>query len=70
MIATSRKSTFPSLISRQFEFSRLQDQRLACAYEALIPVVSGRVEPTEPRRNNAGISDRGIGATRPSAVGA
>jgi hypothetical protein len=70
MIATSRKSTFPSLISRQFEFSRLQDQRLACAYEALIPVLPGRVERTEPRRSNAGISERGIGATRPSAMGA
>lgn len=70
MILSSRKSTFPSLISRQFEFSRLQNQRLACAYEALIPVVSGRVERTEARRSNAGGSDRSIGATPPSAVGA
>ena len=70
MIATSRKSTFPSLISRQFEFSRIQDQRIASAYEALIPVVSGRRERTEAGRNNAGVSERGIGATPPSAVGA
>ena len=70
MITTSGKSTFPSHISRQFEFSRLQDQRLTSAYEALIPVVSGRVERTEPRRSNAGISEKGIGTIRPSAVGA
>ena len=70
MIATSGKSTFSSLICRQFEFSRLQDQRLTSAYEALIPVVSGRVERTEPRRSNAGISEKGIATIRPSAVGA
>ena len=70
MIATSRKSTFPSLISRQFEFSRLQDQRIACAYEALIPIASVRLERTEPRRSNAGVYEGGIGATQPSAVGA
>ena len=70
MIATSRKSTFPSLICRQFEFSRLQDQRLASAYEALIPAASGRIERTEPRRSNARISERGTETTRPSAVGA
>jgi len=70
MIATSRKSTFPPPISRQFEFSRLQNQRIACAYEALIPVATGRLERTEPRGGNAGTTERGIGATRPSAVGA
>jgi len=70
MIATSRKSTFPSLISRQFEFSRLQDQRIACAYEALIPAASARLERTEPRGRNAGITKRDMGATRPSAMGA
>ena len=46
MIATSRKSTSPPTISRQFEFSRFQDQKIACAYEVLIPVVS-RPAPSE-----------------------
>jgi hypothetical protein len=70
MITTSGKSTFPSHISRQFEFSRLQDQRIACAYEALIPVVSGRRERAEPRCSNAGVSESGVEATRSSAIGA
>ena len=70
MIATSRKYTSPPTVSRQFEFSRLQHQWIACAYEALIPVASGRIERTEPQRSNAGIAKRAARATRPSAVGA
>jgi hypothetical protein len=49
MIATSRKSAPRPAVSRQYEFSRLQDQTLASAYEALIPVVSQRRE-SGPRR--------------------
>ena len=45
MIATSRKSASRPAISRQFEFSRFEQQTLASAYEALIPVVSRRAEP-------------------------
>ena len=70
MIAFSRTSTFTPTISRQFEFSRLQDQTLACAYEALIPVVSRRPERFQPRRSNAGITKTGARSLRPSAVGA
>jgi len=70
MIATSRKATFPHTISRQFEFSRIQHQRIVCAYECLIPVASGRLERDEPQRSNAGIAKRGAGGVRPSAVGA
>ena len=44
MIATSRRSASKLAISRQYEFSRLQDQTLASAYEALIPVISRRLE--------------------------
>ena len=52
MIATSRKSASRPAISRQYEFSRLQDQTLASAYEALIPVVTRqtRMSFTSTRR--------------------
>jgi hypothetical protein len=44
MIATSRKSiTYPT-VSRHYEFSRIEDQTLASAYQALIPVVLRRLE--------------------------
>jgi hypothetical protein len=42
MSASSRKSITHPAISRQYDFSRLQDQTLASAYEALVPVVSRR----------------------------
>ena len=45
MIASSRKSTLSPPVTRHFDFSRLQDQLITCAYEALIPVVS-----TSPRK--------------------
>jgi hypothetical protein len=44
MIATSRRSASKPAISRRYEFSRLQDQTLASAYEALIPAISRRIE--------------------------
>ena len=42
MSASSRKFISNPVISRQYDFSRLQDQTLASAYEALVPVVSRR----------------------------
>jgi hypothetical protein len=69
MIALSRTSKFTLTISRQFEFSRLQDQTLACAYEALIPVVSRRPERFQTRRSNARIVPPVARSHRPSAVG-
>ncbi len=44
MSASSRKFTSSPVISRQYDFSRLEDQTLASAYEALVPVVSRRPE--------------------------
>ena len=69
MIAISRTSTFAPTISRQFEFSRLQDQTLACAYEALIPI-SRRSERFQSRRSNAEVTKTGARSLQPSAVGA
>ena len=70
MIATSRKSRFPVTVTRQLEFSRLQSQRLAFAYEALIPVVS-RACPIELNQDSiAGATERRNETNRSSAVGA
>jgi hypothetical protein len=49
MIATSRKSTLSPPVTRRFEFTRLQNQLIALAYHALIPVVSRHLERPRPR---------------------
>jgi len=40
MIATSRRSTLRVDVTRDFEFTRLQDQLIALAYQAVMPVLS------------------------------
>jgi len=40
MIATSRRSTLRVDVTRDFEFTRLQDQLIALAYQAVITVLS------------------------------
>jgi hypothetical protein len=40
MIAISRRSSPSPPVTRHFEFTRLQDQLIALAYQALIPVIS------------------------------
>jgi hypothetical protein len=60
MIAFSRKSTLSPPVTRHFEFTRLQSQLIALAYQALIPVIScpvkrqrgrlGRNQPTTIQR--------------------
>ena len=52
MIATSRKSTLSPPVTRRFEFTRLQYQLIALAYQALIPVVSRHLERPRPGRGN------------------
>jgi hypothetical protein len=49
MIATSRRSTLSPPVTRHFEFTRLQDQLITLAYQALIPVISRRVERQQDR---------------------
>jgi hypothetical protein len=70
MIATSGKSSSTLTISRQYEFSRLQDQALACAYEALIPVVSRHLESVPARRGEVQTTRTKSNSHRPSAIGA
>jgi hypothetical protein len=60
MIASSRKSTLSPPVTRHFEFTRLQAQLIALAYQALIPIISchaktegarlGRNQPTAAQR--------------------
>ena len=40
MIASSRKSTLNPPVTRHFEFTRLQAQLTALAYQSLIPIIS------------------------------
>jgi hypothetical protein len=40
MITSPRRRPFSPRVTRHFEFTRLQDQLSALAYNALIPVVS------------------------------
>jgi hypothetical protein len=53
MIASSRKSTLRPPVTRHFEFTRLQRQLIALAYQALIPVIScpAKTQGTRPGRN-------------------
>ncbi len=49
MITYSRRSTLSPPVTRHFEFTRLQNQLIALAYEALIPVVCRPLERPRPR---------------------
>ena len=49
MITYSRRSVLSPPVVRHFEFTRLQNQSIALAYQALIPVVARRVERPRSR---------------------
>jgi hypothetical protein len=70
MIATSRKSASRPAILRQYEFSRLEGQTLASAYEALIPVVTRRPECLSHRRDDREVSTNSRRSQERSAAGA
>ena len=44
MITSARRSALSPPVIRHFEFTRLQNQLIALAYQALIPVVSRHLE--------------------------
>ena len=52
MITCALKSAISPPVIRHFEFARLQDQLIALAYQALIPVVSRHLEQPRPGRGN------------------
>jgi hypothetical protein len=70
MIATSRKSTLSPPVSRRFEFTRLQNQSIALAYQALIPVVSRHLERLGPRSHDNEPATTTIPGFRSKARGA
>ena len=49
MITSSRRSTLSPPVTRHFEFTRLQNQLIALAYQVLIPVISRPLERPQPR---------------------
>ena len=50
MITSPRRSALSPPVVRHFEFTRLQNQSIALAYQALIPVISRHLE--RPRSND------------------
>jgi hypothetical protein len=50
MITSPRRSTLSPPVTRHFEFTRIQDQLIARAYQVLIPVVSRPLEWPRPPR--------------------
>jgi hypothetical protein len=70
MIAFSRRSAPNLPITRQFEFTRLQNQFLAHAYQALIPVVSRRLEQAGSRHSDDEPATGTIQGLRSKAGGA
>ena len=52
MTISPRRPTLSPPVIRHFEFTRLQDQLIALAYQALIPVVSRPLEQPRPGRGN------------------
>ena len=52
MITSPRRPTLSPPVTRHFEFSRLHKQLIARAYQALIPVVSRRLDRPRPSRNH------------------
>jgi hypothetical protein len=70
MIATSRKSTLSPPVTRRFEFTRLQNQSIALAYQALIPVVSRHLERSGSRSNDNEPAATTIPGLRSKARGA
>ena len=52
MITSPRRSTLSPPVIRHFESTRLQNQSIALAYHALIPVVSRHPERPRSRPND------------------
>ena len=52
MITSARRSALSPPIIRYFEFTRIQNQLIVLAYQALIPGVSRHLEQPRPGRGN------------------
>ena len=71
MTTCSRRSFLSPPVIRHFEFTRLQNQSIALAYQALIPVVSRRsgtaaiaitMTTSRPPRRTQGLRSKARGA--------
>jgi hypothetical protein len=51
MIKSTQRQAISSSVTRHFTFTRLQDQFIARAYQALIPVVSRPLDRPRASRN-------------------
>ncbi len=70
MIAISRKSILNPPVTRRFEFTRLEKQSIALAYQALIPVVSLHLERSGSRSNDNELVATTVPGLRSKARGA
>ena len=70
MIISPRRPTLSPPVTRHFEFTRLQDQLIALAYQALIPVVSRHLERPRSRSNDNEPANTTIQGRRSKARGA
>ena len=70
MIAHSRRSTPRLPLTRDFEFTRLETQLLAHAYQELIPIISRRSEQPRSHHGNNKSAMTTIQTPRSEAGGA
>ena len=52
MITSPRRPALSPPVTRHFEFTRIQDQLIARAYQVLIPVVSRPLDRPRPGRDH------------------
>ncbi len=70
MIASPRRQALSLPITRHFEFTRLQNQVIASAYEALVPVVARRPNAERDRPDNHMKTATRTNLSRSSGTGA
>ena len=70
MITSPQSRSLSTPVVRHFEFSRLQNQSIALAYQALIPVVSRHLERLGPRSHDNEPATTTIPGFRSKARGA
>ena len=70
MITSPRRSALSPPVIRHFEFTRLQNQSIALAYQALIPVVSRHLERPRSRSHDNEPATTTIPGRRSKARGA
>ncbi len=70
MITPQRRQSISPPVIRHFEFTRLQELSIACAYETLLPVVARRPEGPHHRPGDLRKAATRTEVLRSSATGA